>query len=144
MLFLQHMKRRKSGSGIPAEVKEQVEKRIETFNRTVINDPNCRYQARYMGSSLFLDRVDDNLGETKICRLKFTGDLEDWDFAIYRYSREVYDPDEWLFPGGEFVNGTLEGAMRAGLKAYPYVKMSRLMKLVRWFVRGTLGRLTGA
>jgi hypothetical protein len=25
----------------------------------------------------------------------------------------------WMFPGGEHVDGTVEGAMRAGLEAYP-------------------------
>jgi hypothetical protein len=42
-----------------------------------------------------------------------------WEFAIFKYSDERYDPDEWMFPGGEELDGTIEGAMRAGLKAYP-------------------------
>jgi hypothetical protein len=41
-----------------------------------------------------------------------------WEFAIFKYSDERYDPDEWMFPGGEELDGTIEGAMRAGLKAY--------------------------
>jgi len=41
------------------------------------------------------------------------------DFALYKYNDERYDPDEWFFPGAEDVDGTIEGAMRAGLKAYP-------------------------
>ena len=40
-------------------------------------------------------------------------------FAIYKWSREQYDSDEWFFPGVEFVDGTIEGAMKAGLEAYP-------------------------
>ncbi len=41
------------------------------------------------------------------------------DFAIFKWSREDYDPEEWFFPGVEHVDGTIEGAMKAGLEAYP-------------------------
>jgi hypothetical protein len=36
--------------------------------------------------------------------------------------KERYDPDEWFFPGSEFVDGTLQGAMKAGLEAYPIMR----------------------
>jgi hypothetical protein len=42
-----------------------------------------------------------------------------WEFAIFKWSTERYDPDEWFFPGAEYVDGTVEGAMMAGLHAYP-------------------------
>jgi len=51
--------------------------------------------------------------------VKYNGEIDNWDFAIYKYSREKYDPDEWFFPGSQYANGTIEGAMRAGLAAYP-------------------------
>jgi hypothetical protein len=44
--------------------------------------------------------------------------MEDWSFAIYKYSDERYDEEEWFFPGSEHVDGTIEGAMKAGLEAY--------------------------
>jgi len=44
--------------------------------------------------------------------------MNGWDFAIFKWSTETYDPDEWMFPGSELVDGTVEGAMRAGLEAY--------------------------
>ena len=40
-------------------------------------------------------------------------------YSIYKYSDEHYDEEEWFFPGNEHVDGTLEGAMKAGLEAYP-------------------------
>ncbi len=46
--------------------------------------------------------------------------MENWYFAIYKYSDEHYDEEEMFFTGAELVDGTIEGAMRAGLKAYPY------------------------
>ncbi len=33
--------------------------------------------------------------------------------------RNRYDPDEWMFPGSGYLDGTVEGAMKAGLEAYP-------------------------
>jgi hypothetical protein len=41
-----------------------------------------------------------------------------WKFAIYKYSKNNYDPHEWMFPGYDRVDGTIEGAMYAGLEAY--------------------------
>jgi hypothetical protein len=34
-------------------------------------------------------------------------------------SKNRYDPNEGFFPGVEYVDGTVEGAMKAGLEAYP-------------------------
>jgi hypothetical protein len=45
--------------------------------------------------------------------------MNGWDFAIFKWSMETYAPNEWMFPGSELVDGTVEGAMRAGLEAYP-------------------------
>jgi hypothetical protein len=103
---------------IPDTLKAQVADCITTFNQTVIQDPDVSYQPRYRGAFLYLDRCD--YGQVgRIARLTYTGALDRWEFAIYRYSDERYDPDEWLFPGAEELDGTLEGAMRAGLAAYP-------------------------
>ncbi len=45
--------------------------------------------------------------------------MDKWIFAIYKYSDEVYDPEEWFFTGSEQVDGTVSGAMAAGMAAYP-------------------------
>ena len=103
---------------IPDAIKTQVADRIAAFNQVVLQDPNIFYQPRYQGAFLYLDRSD--YGQvSRICRLTYTGTLDRWEFAIYKYSDARYDPDEWFFPGAEQVDGTLEGAMRAGLAAYP-------------------------
>ena len=107
-----------SSKRIPAEVKERVEHMVRDFNRTVIGAPEYYYTTRYRGLYLYLDRYD--YGHTgPICRLKYTGEMDKWEFAIFKYSDERYDPDEWFFPGAGHVDGTVEGAMRAGLEAYP-------------------------
>jgi hypothetical protein len=50
--------------------------------------------------------------------LEFRGDIESWSFAVFKYSSERYDPNEWFFPGRSELDGTVEGALRAGLEIY--------------------------
>ena len=103
---------------IPPAIKKQADKIVAEANQRVSNDPNVYYTTRYRGRYLYLDLVD--YGQAgPICRLAYNGDIDDWEFAIYKYSRERYDPDEWFFPGSGHVDGTIEGAMKAGLEAYP-------------------------
>ena len=103
---------------IPDDVKEKVLDIVERFNRENSRRPDCYYTARFQGKYLYLDRSDyGNIGP--ICRLKYTGKMDDWRFAIFKWSSERYNPEERMFPGSELVDGTIEGAMKAGLQAYP-------------------------
>ena len=103
---------------IPKNVKVQVDEIVAEFNRRVIKNPINFYFTRYRGNYLYLSR--SRYGSTDpICRLEYTGSMDGWKFAIYRYSSSRYDPDEWMFPGAENIDGTVEGAMEAGLGAYP-------------------------
>lgn len=103
---------------IPAQVREWADEIIQRFNTNVIKNPKRAYIARYRGSYLYLDRLEYEK-QRPIARLTYAGSPEDWAFAIYKYSDERYDAEEWLFPGSEHVDGTIEGAMKAGLEAYP-------------------------
>jgi hypothetical protein len=103
---------------IPDDVKKQVEAIVDAFNTRVLRDPHRYYRPRYLGLYLYLDRVDYGIPNF-ICRLTYTGQMGNWEFAIYKYSDERYDPDEWMFPGAGHLDGTIEGAMKAGLEAYP-------------------------
>ena len=103
---------------IPEQVKTEVKELVARLNKRILKDPNCYYVPRYRGQYLYLDRADyGRVGP--ICRLTYTGEISKWEFAIYKYSKNSYNPDEWFFPGSEHVNGTIEGAMKAGLEAYP-------------------------
>jgi len=103
---------------IPEEVQGRVAEIVANFNREVLKGQEQLYVPRYRGGYLYLDRIDYGT-KGPICRLEYTGDMEGWEFAIYKFSDGRYDPDEWFFPGVEYVDGTVEGAMRAGLAAYP-------------------------
>jgi hypothetical protein len=127
---------------ISDEIREEVIARVETFNRNFVKEappsamtklkqmlridsvaqpsqPIGSYVPRFRSAFLYLDRIGWNGRPFEVCRLKWTGDIDNWDFAIYRHSRNFYDPDEWMFPGSGHVDGTVEGAMRAGIEAYP-------------------------
>ena len=40
------------------------------------------------------------------------------NISIYKYSSNRYDPDDWFFPGFNHVDGTVEGALKAGEEVY--------------------------
>lgn len=104
---------------IAPEIKQQADAIVARFNaETLKNKPRAHYVTNCRGAFLYLGHQRG--GQFRpVCRLTYTGDMNNWEFAIYKYSDERYDPEEWLFPGGGEVDGTIEGAMRAGLQAYP-------------------------
>ena len=103
---------------IPDEIRTQVQAIVERFNQEEMSSPRCFYVPRFKGRYLYLDRND--WGQiVHICRLTYNGAIDNWDFAIFRYSKERYDPEEWMFPGMGNVDGTVVGAMWAGMEAYP-------------------------
>jgi len=99
---------------IPPEQKREISRIVEYFNQ----DNGCEYQPKYQGKYLYLHR-QDGYQLSKICRLEYCGRIDNWRFAIYKASTEKYDPEEDFFAGAVEADGTLEGAMRAGLAAYP-------------------------
>jgi len=103
---------------IPDEVRAEVERIVDQFNRQYLEPPDLAYSVRFRGKYVYLDRSDWRK-PSPICRLTYNGGMDNWDFAIYKYSKEHYDPDDWFFPGMEEVDGTIEGALRAGMEAYP-------------------------
>lgn len=99
---------------IPQQIKQQAMEIIERFN----NRNRSRYEPCWRGAFLYLGRVDHGV-LSQICRLRYTGDMHKWEFAIFKYSSERYDPEERWFPGYDCLDGTIEGALKAGMQAYP-------------------------
>jgi len=104
---------------IPKEIQEEIMARVKVFNETKLTRKKSRkYYVQIKGKFIYLF-FDTNMGVLDpVCRLTYRGDLNNMDFAIYKYSSEKYDPNEFCFPGSSSVNGKLEGAMRAGMKTY--------------------------
>jgi len=103
---------------IPPEIQLAAQSIVDDFN-SKIQPRATQYLLRFKGAYLYLDRSDYGERPSEICRLEFTGSMNHWDFAIYKYSSDQYDPDEGFFPGVELLDGTIEAAMRCGLAAYP-------------------------
>jgi len=112
---------KKNSTKIPADIKSQVEELVADFNAENHTD----YVVRFRSSFVYFDRISMN---GPVFRLKFAGTMDNWEFAIYKYSSASYDPDEIFFPGYGSLNGTVERAMRAGLEAYPVHKNNGLLK----------------
>lgn len=104
---------------ITKEIQQKVSGIIDTFNKkTFKKSEDFMYIPKFKGDFLYLNRKEyDKVAP--VARLKYTGDIKKWEFAIYKWSRRDYDADEYFFPGEQHVDGTVEGAMRAGLEAYP-------------------------
>lgn len=94
---------------ITNETKEEVTKIVATFNKK----NKSTFMVRYRGKFCYLDKQGSHVG-----RLEFDGDMKSWSFAVYKYSSNGYDPDEFFFPGNNELDGTIEGALRAGLEIY--------------------------
>lgn len=110
-------------ASIPPEIRAEVQKLIDEFNREHFSEKELKkmgivgYSARFRGKYLYLDR-DEYGSPSPICRLTWNGKMDSWEFTIYKYSANRYDPEEWFFPGQQHLDGTVIGAMKAGLEAY--------------------------
>ncbi len=104
-------------AAVPIQVREEATRVVEEFNRKELAGTGSRYIPRFKGKYLYLDR-DDSGDSGHICRSEYAGPKGGWYFAIYKYSDERYDEEEWFFPGNEFVDGTVKGALKAGMEAY--------------------------
>ena len=82
---------------IPREIRSEVERIVEDFNERVLKDQGQYYLTRFSGRFLYLDRSDrGRMGS--ICRLEYQGSMDNWKFAIFKYSSGSYDPEDWFSP----------------------------------------------
>ena len=98
---------------IPDEIREIIVQNIENFNKNELS----KYQslkAEIKGKFIYL-----KLNGEPRCRLQYNGNLNNLEFAIYKYSSSHYDPEEFFFPGSGYVDGTIQGALKASLEVYP-------------------------
>lgn len=106
-------------TSIPEEIMEKAKEIIAEYNKkTFSKKSGVVYIPEFKGKFLHLKRNEyGTIGS--VARLEYTGNMKKWKFAIFKWSSEKYDPEEDFFPGAGLVDGTIEGAMNAGLKAYP-------------------------
>jgi hypothetical protein len=104
---------------IPPEVKREVEEQVEIFNIKELYPMNRAYFVRFRGRFAYFYKDDGN-GLRPVCRIKHNGKMTNWEFAIFKWSSERYDSEDTWYPGFVFVDGTVQGALMAGLKAFEF------------------------
>jgi hypothetical protein len=104
---------------ISEDIQEKANTIIDVFNAKVYKKKSgVEFYSVFKGDFLYLNRKEGKR-DGPIARLKYNGKIDNWNFAIYRWSNERYDPDEIFFPGSKHLNGSIEGALKAGHEAYP-------------------------
>jgi hypothetical protein len=98
--------KRKRRATIPQNITEIIDSQIEAIG--VKRKRSLSYEIK--SSYLYVYSEDKPL-----CRLGYTGDLGEWDFAIFKWSTETYSSSEFGF----LASGTIEECVDAGLEAYP-------------------------
>jgi len=77
-----------------------------------------QYCADARGKFIYLYRLMPS-GIQRLGRLTYLGDPENMEFTIFNDLTEKYDPKKRVFSGVEYLDGTIEGALKAAIKAYP-------------------------
>jgi len=104
---------------IPTEVRTEAISIIEKYNAKKYKKfPGISYYPVFKGAYLYLNRKE-GYTDGPISRLKYNGSMEDWDFEIFKWSSESYSDDLFMMPGEEYIDGSIEGAMKAGDTLYP-------------------------
>lgn len=99
--------KRKKRVTIPPELTEVIQPQIEIVAREYNRELTYRIKQSYV----YFDAEDD-----PICRCKYTGDINDWEFALFKWSTESYSTtDEFGFS----FRGTIQECVESGVKAYP-------------------------
>jgi hypothetical protein len=114
------MKSIKETTTIPKEVQKEVLKIVKEFNDEELDLINefYKYVARFKGNYVYLMTKKYNKVMPS-ARLAYSGVMNKWQFEIYKYSSEHYDKNERFFPGSEYIDGTIKGALNACITAYP-------------------------
>lgn len=105
---------------ISKELKITIVDLVSKLNTKLFDDEGDGYfTTRTSGKFLYLDFVEHNRSE-KRCRLSYSGDMNAWEFSIFKWSSEKFSvsDDFDMFDGCEYLDGTIEGAMKAGYIAY--------------------------
>ena len=105
---------------IPQKTRREIVTIVNEFNEGTLEIINSfyKYVAMFKGEYVYLN-IKKYEKIFPAGRLLYSGDKENMDFEIYKYSSGRYDKDEEFFPGVQYLNGTVKGALYACNEAYP-------------------------
>lgn len=102
---------------VPISTQAILQQRADAFCKQMLL--RIRYCVDARGKFIYLGILMSDGTVERLGRLTYRGDSENMEFAIFKYSSGKYDPKEEWFPGSEYVDGTIEGALKALIHAYP-------------------------
>jgi len=89
---------------------EEIQEEIAAFKKEVHGEK----KVEQLEKILQLQLKNSMRRPSKLCRIRYTGDEEAWEFQIYKYSDNWYDT-EWEFP---FSGGSVEECFDAAASLY--------------------------
>ena len=114
---------------VPILIQGKLRDRAYAFSKQL--QDGYRYLSDARGKFIYLARM--NPGDkfyTGLGRLTYEGDTENMKFVLRNSSTRKYDPKLQSFPGSQYLDGTIEGALKALTTAYPARKRPRGAKTV--------------
>ncbi len=103
---------------VPIAVQGELGRRANAFSEKLQN--GYRYFPDARGKFIYLARMKSEDGfYERLGRLTYKGDTENMEFVIFNRSSGKYDVRRKKFPGSHYLDGTIEGALKALTTAYP-------------------------
>lgn len=104
---------------VPISLQSKLCDRASAFSKKELPGAKYRYFPDARGKFIYLCRLWPNGDTQRLGRLTYEGDPENMEFAIFKFRSGKYDPKDKEFPGSQYLDGTLEGALRALTAAHP-------------------------
>jgi hypothetical protein len=101
---------------IPSTMQTKIQIHVQKFNDKYFTQPSLIYYANIQGRYIYCGLGTSPQSSIPIFRLTYKENIDAMGFAIFSPTLNKYDPLEDEFPGADYVDGTLEGAMLAGLE----------------------------
>jgi len=122
---------------IPKDVQKEVLQIVDSFN----SENKTSFEMDFRGAFAYLVKLDeqpmahifrqmitqktgsppiqgDMIFETKLGRLTYNGQMDNWDFAIFKHNKESNNSDDWIFSGAKELDGTIKSALKVGQELY--------------------------
>lgn len=103
---------------IPINIQCDLQIKADIFQKNHLPKVSWRFIADARGKFIYLRRLMNDMSCQNLGRLTYSGNIENMPFAIFKYRTEKYD-SKADFSGAHHLDGTLEGALKAILEAYP-------------------------
>jgi len=103
---------------IPLMVHGDLQYRADAFVTDIVPTAPWRIIVDARGKFIYVRRLMKDGSNQNLGRLVYNGDTENMPFAIFRNRTGKYD-SKGDFSGAQYLDGTLEGAIRAILESYP-------------------------